>query len=75
MWDVISGDFDHKVSMDKCVRNVTDNAVPGSIIVFHDSRKAMEKMAYALPRVIEYFRDEGYSFGIIPQDIKPPSVR
>lgn len=75
MWDVISGDFDHTVSMDKCVRNVTDNAVPGSIVVFHDSRKAMEKMAYALPRVIEYFRDEGYSFGIIPQDIKPPSVR
>jgi peptidoglycan-N-acetylglucosamine deacetylase len=74
MWDVISGDFDHKVSMEKCVRNVTENAVPGSIVVFHDSRKAMEKMAYALPRVIEFFRDEGYSFGVIPQDIKPPMV-
>lgn len=75
MWDVISGDFDHKVSMDRCVRNVTENGVPGSIVVFHDSRKAMEKMAYALPRVIEFFRDEGYSFGIIPQDIKPPVNR
>jgi peptidoglycan-N-acetylglucosamine deacetylase len=71
MWDVISGDFDRKVSPAKCVSNVIDNARPGSIVVFHDSQKAFEKMAYALPKVIEHYRNEGYTFGVIPQDIQP----
>jgi hypothetical protein len=27
---------------------------PGSIILFHDSEKAFERMSYALPQVLEY---------------------
>jgi len=75
MWDVISGDFDRKVSKEKCVENVIGNAVPGSIIVFHDSHKAYEKMAYALPIVLEKLREKGFSFGVIPEDVKPASQR
>lgn len=75
MWDVISGDFDRKVTKEKCVRNVVDNAVAGSIIVFHDSYKAYEKMAYALPRVMEQLKDKGFTFGIIPEGIQPANER
>ncbi len=62
MWDVLSGDFDPATSEEQCLDNVIDNAQPGSIIVFHDSLKAMEKLQYVLPLVLEYFSTQGYAF-------------
>ena len=63
MWDVLSGDFDPNIEPEQCYRNVINNARPGSIIVFHDSHKARENMMYALPKVLEYYTERGYSFG------------
>ena len=67
MWSVLSGDFDTKLSKDGCLKNVVSNAKPGGIIVFHDSEKALERMRFALPRVLEYFTNLGYRFEVIPQ--------
>lgn len=68
MWDVLSGDFDIDISKEQCLRNVTDNAREGSIVVFHDSIKAQEHLYYALPRTLEYFSALGYRFkAITPQ--------
>src|SRR5690606_22173847 len=63
MWDVLSGDFDEKISPEKCYQNVVNNVRNGSIIVFHDSLKAWERLEYALPKAIEFLLDKGYSFG------------
>lgn len=62
MWTILSGDFDPKLSAEKCLQNVTMNAGNGSIVLFHDSQKAFEKVVYALPRVLEYFKTRGYRF-------------
>ncbi len=62
MWSVLSGDFDKKLSPQKCAQNVILNAGPGSVIVFHDSDKAADRMLYALPRVLEHFSVLGYRF-------------
>ena len=62
MWDVLSGDFDTTLSKEKCVNNVILQANFGSIIVFHDSKKAWERLEYALPRVLEHFKDKGFEF-------------
>ena len=62
MWDVLSADFDKVVTKDKCLQNVLKNSHNGSIIVFHDSLKASEKLQYVLPKVLEYFKDKGYTF-------------
>jgi peptidoglycan/xylan/chitin deacetylase (PgdA/CDA1 family) len=62
MWSVLSGDFDKKITPEKCLSNVVKNAKSGSIIVFHDSEKAFERLQYALPKVLEYFTRQGYSF-------------
>ena len=67
MWDVLSGDFDNTLSNKKCYENVTKNAECGSIIVFHDSPKALPRLQYALPKVLEYFARENYSFQTIPE--------
>lgn len=63
MWDVLSGDFDPNITPEQCLDNVINNAGPGSIVVFHDSLKAEEKLTYVLPRVLQHFRALGYSFG------------
>jgi peptidoglycan/xylan/chitin deacetylase (PgdA/CDA1 family) len=65
MWDVLSGDFDIKLNPEKCLANVLYHSKPGSIIVFHDSTKAWNRMSFALPRVLEQFSKEGYTFKAI----------
>jgi len=62
MWHVLSGDFDLQLSKEQCAANVIDHAVDGSIVVFHDSTKAWERMSYALPKVLEHFSKQGYTF-------------
>ena len=67
MWDVLSGDFDKGITSEKCLENVLRSAGPGSIIVFHDSPKALDKIKYVLPRVLAHFTDRGYLFKPLPQ--------
>lgn len=65
MWDVLSGDFDTEISGEKCYQNVIESTKNGSIIVFHDSEKAFPRMQYALPKAIKYFKENGYTFGLL----------
>ncbi|MEM7102411.1 MAG: polysaccharide deacetylase family protein [Bacteroidota bacterium] len=62
MWDVLSGDFDQKLSKEQCLRNVIDYARKGSVVVFHDSIKAKENLMYVLPKVLEHFSKHGFTF-------------
>ncbi len=62
MWDVLSGDFDPNISAEQCLQNVLKNTVAGSIIVFHDSIKSFEKLKYVLPKVLNYYSEQGYQF-------------
>jgi len=62
MWNVLSGDFDKTLSKEKCLNNVLKLTDKGSIVVFHDSVKASERVLYALPRMLEYFSTRGFRF-------------
>jgi peptidoglycan-N-acetylglucosamine deacetylase len=66
MWDVLSYDYNRRVSGDVIVRNVTKNVRSGSIIVFHDSAKARKNLYHALPKVLEYLNAEGFEMLAIP---------
>ncbi len=61
-WSILSGDFDQKISKERCKNNVIKNAKNGSIIVFHDSLKAKHNMLYALENTLNYFHNLGYRF-------------
>ena len=65
MWSVLSADFDTSISNEKCLENVLKNTGSGSIIVFHDSVKAAERIKYALPKVLQHFSDKGFVFKAI----------
>ncbi len=62
MWEVLSADFDQSITPEQCLRNVVRHAGPGSVIVFHDSQKALENLRFALPKVLAHFADLGYRF-------------
>jgi len=66
MWDVLSGDFDKSITGERCLKNVIENTVPGSIIVFHDSVKAADRLQYVLPKTLDYFAERNFSFEKIP---------
>jgi peptidoglycan/xylan/chitin deacetylase (PgdA/CDA1 family) len=65
MWDVLAGDFDPKVNGKQAAERVIRKSKPGSIIVFHDSAKALQVLQVALPIVLAYFSGEGFSFDTI----------
>ena len=69
MWSVLSADFDRNIDENKCLINVIKNTNNGSIIVFHDSVKAYDKLQVVLPKILEYFSNKGYSFKKIEESM------
>jgi len=62
MWDVLSYDYSNSVKKETCLKGVIKATRPGSIVVFHDSYKAEKNMIYALPRVLDHFKQSGFEF-------------
>lgn len=65
MWDVLTNDYDKLKSPETVLKNSIRATRPGSIIVFHDSLKAERNMTYALPKYIDHFIHQGYSFNVL----------
>ena len=68
MWDVLSKDYDTKLNGEQCYQRVIKSAQPGSVIVFHDSLKAEERIRFALPKVMDHFFKMGYTFAALPEN-------
>lgn len=66
MYDLVTRDYSKRVSGEEVLDNVKRYARNGSIIVFHDSKKAHVNMRYALPRAIEWLKEQGYEFLPLP---------
>ena len=66
MYDLVTRDYSRKLNGEQVLRNVKRYARDGSLIVFHDSLKALDNLRYALPRAIEWLQQEGYRFESIP---------
>ncbi len=62
MWDVLTGDYDARISPEQCYKNCINYCRNGSIIVFHDNIKAIENLKYALPKSIDYLIEKGFKF-------------
>jgi peptidoglycan/xylan/chitin deacetylase (PgdA/CDA1 family) len=62
MWDVLSGDFSNSVSTSTCLNKSIRYSKPGSIVLFHDSLKTIDKLRIVLPGFLKHFSQLGYSF-------------
>lgn len=66
MYDLVTRDYSRKLNGEQVLDNVRRLCRNGSIIVFHDSLKAEKNLKYALPRAIEWLKENGYQFLPIP---------
>jgi len=66
MWDVISCDYEVRISPEKVFKNITDFIRPGSVITFHDSIKAKHNLKKTLLPAIRWMKKNGYRFEAIP---------
>lgn len=62
MWSILTGDFDPKLNRSKSLKALYSKTKPGSIIVFHDSKKAENNLYYLLPKYLKHFSAKGYRF-------------
>ncbi|WNJ16291.1 polysaccharide deacetylase family protein [Pontibacter sp. G13] len=67
MMDIVAGDFDTTLEGAYCAEQVIKHAKPGSIVVFHDSVKAWDRLKVALPIVLKHFSEKGYKFRKLPE--------
>lgn len=65
MYDLVTRDYSKKLNGEQVLNNVKKFARNGSIVVFHDSLKAERNLRYALPRAIEWLKEQGYEFEAI----------
>jgi len=59
MWDVLSMDYDPTVTAEQCKDIVLKNTKEGSIVVFHDSLKSIDKLKAVLPGILRTFQERG----------------
>lgn len=69
-YDLITRDYSRHVSAKGVFDRVKKYARPGSIIVFHDSLKSIEKLREVLPQILDWLSDEGYEFALIDRDTR-----
>jgi peptidoglycan/xylan/chitin deacetylase (PgdA/CDA1 family) len=64
MWDLVTRDYDPKLTGEEVLGKVKRYVRNGSIITFHDSIRSIENLRYALPRAIEWLLAQGYEFKV-----------
>lgn len=60
MWDVLSGDYESKLSLDKILKKTIKYTHNGSIIVFHDQQKTSQRLPGLLSEFLEYTTGQGF---------------
>ena len=68
MYDLVTRDYSKKLNAEQVVENVKRYTRNGSIIVFHDSLKAERNLRQALPKSIEWLKEQGYEFCRLPME-------
>ena len=64
MWDLVTRDYNRKFTGEQILQKVKKYVRNGSIITFHDSLKSEENIRYALPKAIEWLKEQGYEFRV-----------
>lgn len=65
MWDVVTRDYSKKLNGERVFNNVKKYTRNGSIIVFHDSLKGKKNLRHALPKSIEWLKEQEYDFKLL----------
>ncbi len=69
LWDVITHDYDVTIDKHEALKKSIESIKPGSVVVFHDSRKARVNLEFLLPAFMEHFHKNGYRFEALTEEI------
>ena len=64
-WDVITRDYNACLTPEQVLRIVKRYTRNGSIVVFHDSKKASKNMLAVIQPAIDFLKSEGYDFCVL----------
>lgn len=67
MWDVLSRDYDRSLTPKMVADGVLRSIRPGSIVVFHDSLKAWPNLKTALPKVLQWLKENDYTCALLKE--------
>lgn len=67
LWDLLSYDFELDLDLEESIFNMKSKVENGSILVFHDSKKAFPQLKIILPRLLEDWY-KAYTFVAINED-------
>lgn len=65
MWNVLSRDYNRKISPKKCLRGTINGLRGGDIISLHDSAKSFRNTSYVLPALLRTARERGLTCKIL----------
>ncbi|OIQ36593.1 MAG: hypothetical protein BM555_02445 [Crocinitomix sp. MedPE-SWsnd] len=65
-WSVVSYDFDPALRKKDLIRKMKKLTHKGAVFVFHDNPKAVPVLKNELPKLMQFWKDEGYIFEAIP---------
>ncbi len=65
LWDVLTHDYNAHYGADDLLEIVKKYTRPGSIVVFHDSLKSGDRMLEALPKAIDWWKEQGYELKML----------
>lgn len=68
MYDVVTRDYSRRLGAAGVTANVRRHVRPGSLVVFHDSVRSIDKLRTALPESLEWLLERGYRFGVIDME-------
>lgn len=65
MWEVLSGDFDSKLSDRRISKACLEQLSPGSLVLFHDQEKTADRLRRILPDYLDQLADRGWKTEIV----------
>ncbi|MDA3846817.1 MAG: polysaccharide deacetylase family protein [Vallitaleaceae bacterium] len=65
LWDLVTRDYNPKLSAKYILFNIKLLSRNGSVVVFHDSKKAEKNLFAVLPKAIKFWQEKGYEFSVL----------
>ncbi|WP_194776179.1 polysaccharide deacetylase family protein [Pararhodonellum marinum] len=65
MWDVLSGDYDSRLSATTCLAKTKKYTQEGSIVVFHDQEKTRAVIRKVLPDYLDFIRQKNLETALL----------
>lgn len=66
LWSLLTEDYNPNLSQEDCLQKAIKKTKDGDIVVFHNSEKAAKNVLYVLPKYLDYFYNQGFSFEKLP---------